>query len=31
MVNKEQNVKDIITEIFDEAEILLNGAKKWVK
>lgn len=31
MVTKEQNAKDIITEIFVEAETILNGAKKWVK
>ncbi len=31
LVNKEQNASEIIKEIFDEAEIILNGAKKWVK
>lgn len=31
LVNKEQSASDIIKEIFSEAEILLNGAKKWVK
>lgn len=31
MINKEQNASEIIKEIIDEAEIILNGAKKWVK
>ena len=31
MVNKEQPAKEIIKEIFNEAEIILNGAEKWVK
>ena len=31
LVNKEQGAAEIITEIFSEAENILNGAKKWVK
>ncbi len=31
MVNKEQSAKEIIEEIFAEAEALLGGANKWVK
>lgn len=31
LVNKEQSAGEIITEIFSEAENILNGAKKWVK
>lgn len=31
MVNKEQNASEIIEDIVKEAEIILNGAKKWVK
>ena len=31
LVNKEQSACEIIKEIFDEAEIILNGAGKWVK
>ncbi len=31
MVNKEQSASEIIKDIIDEAEIILNGAKKWVK
>lgn len=31
MITKEQTAKEIITEIFDEAEKLLGGAGKWVK
>ncbi len=31
MVNKEQTCKEIITEIFEETETILNGAKQWVK
>ncbi len=31
LVNKEQAAKEIIEEIFDEAETILNGAKQWVK
>ncbi len=31
LVNKEQNASEMITEIFEEAENILNGAKKWVK
>ena len=31
MVNKEQSAKEIIDEIFSEAENILNGAVKWVK
>ena len=31
MIEKEQSAAEIITEIFEEAEICLNGAKKWVK
>jgi enoyl-[acyl-carrier protein] reductase II len=31
MVTKEQTAKEIITEIFEETEKILNGAKKWVK
>lgn len=31
MVKKEQPAAEIISEIFAEAEIVLNGAKKWVK
>lgn len=31
MINKEESASEIIKNIFDEAEIILNGAKKWVK
>lgn len=31
MVNKEQSCAEIITEMVEEAENILNGAKKWVK
>lgn len=31
MINKEQTVAEIITEIFVEAELVLKGANKWVK
>lgn len=31
MINKEQTAKEIIEEIFAEAETILNGALKWVK
>ncbi len=31
MVNKEQTAKEIIDEMFQEAETILNGAAKWVK
>lgn len=31
MVNKEQTAREIITEMFSEAEDVLNGAAKWVK
>ena len=31
MITKEQTAKEIVTEIFDEAEKLLGGAAKWVK
>jgi len=31
MINKKQTAKEIITEIFQETENILNGAKKWVK
>ena len=31
IVNKEQPAAEIIREIFEEAETVLNGAKKWVK
>ena len=31
MITKEQTAKEIVTEIFDEAEKLLGGAVKWVK
>ena len=31
MIKKEQNALEIIEEMFAEAEIILNGAKKWVK
>ena len=31
MIKKEENASEIVSEIFKEAEILLNGAKKWVK
>ncbi|MBE7043168.1 MAG: enoyl-[acyl-carrier-protein] reductase FabK, partial [Ruminococcaceae bacterium] len=31
MINKEQTCKEIITEIFEETETILNGAKQWVK
>lgn len=31
LVNKEQSASEIIKDIFDEAENILNGAKKWVK
>ena len=31
MITEEQTAKEIITEIFDEAEKLLGGAGKWVK
>ncbi len=31
LVNKEQNASEMIEEIVSEAEIILNGAKQWVK
>ncbi|MBQ3573745.1 MAG: nitronate monooxygenase [Clostridia bacterium] len=31
MITKEQSSKEIIEEIFEEAENILNGASKWVK
>lgn len=31
LVNKEQSASEIVTEIFSEAENILNGAIKWVK
>ena len=31
MVNKEQTAKEIIEEIFMQAEDVLKGATKWVK
>lgn len=31
MINKEQTAKEMIEEIFLEAETILNGAQKWVK
>ncbi len=31
MVNKEQAAAEMVEEIFNEAEIILNGAGKWVK
>ncbi|MBO5060306.1 MAG: nitronate monooxygenase [Clostridia bacterium] len=31
LVNREQSCKEIVEEIFSETEIVLNGAKKWVK
>lgn len=31
LVNKEQAAEEIVTEIFSEAENILNGAVKWVK
>lgn len=31
MVDKEQTCKEIITEIFEQTETILNGAKQWVK
>lgn len=31
LVNREQKASEMIKEIFDEAEVILNGAKKWVK
>lgn len=31
MINKEQSASEIIKDIVSEAEIILNGAKKWVK
>ena len=31
MIKREQPAKEIIEEIFDEAENILNGASKWVK
>jgi len=31
MVKKEQTAKEIITEMFGEAEQILGGAAKWVK
>ena len=31
MVNREQPAKEIIEEMFREAEDVLNGAAKWVK
>lgn len=31
MINKEQHAFEIIEDIVSEAEIILNGAKKWVK
>ena len=31
LVNREQSASEIIKDIFEEAEVILNGAKKWVK
>lgn len=31
LINKEENASDIVKNIIDEAEIILNGAVKWVK
>ena len=31
MINKEESASEIIKDIFDGAENILNGAKKWVK
>lgn len=31
LVDREQPAAEMIREIFDEAEVILNGAKKWVK
>lgn len=31
LVNKEQSASEMVKEMFDEAEIILNGAGKWVK
>ncbi len=31
MINREQNASEMIEEMFAEAEVILNGAKKWVK
>ena len=31
MVTREQTAREIITEMFGEAEAVLNGAAKWVK
>lgn len=31
MVNREQSCREIITEMFDQAETLLKGASQWVK
>ena len=31
MVTREQTAREIITEMFGEAEAVLNGATKWVK
>ena len=31
LVNEEKSASEIIEKMFDEAEIILNGAKKWVK
>lgn len=31
LVKREQSASEIINEIFHEAEVILNGAKKWVK
>lgn len=31
MINKEQPSAEIIKEMFDQAEVILNGATKWVK
>lgn len=31
MVNKEQTAREIIEEIFEESEVILRGASKWVK
>lgn len=31
MIHKEQTCKEIVTEIFEETEFILNGAKRWVK
>ena len=31
MVKEEQTTREIITEMFSQAEEVLNGAAKWVK